>query len=149
MTIDIVEPQLNDLDALAEIFNAYRVFYHQKHNFSLARHSIQERLNQKDSKIFIAKNQENCVMDFVQLYPTFSSVSASKAWLLNDLYVDKNYRRQGIAEQLMTKAIELGKTSQAKYLALETGFDNLAAQTLYKRMGFIEQNQTMFFEYSY
>ncbi|SDB85913.1 Acetyltransferase (GNAT) family protein [Acinetobacter boissieri] len=89
------------------------------------------------------------LFSFIQLYPTFSSVSISKAWILNDLYVDKDHRRQGIAEHLMTKAIEWGQITQAKYLALETGLDNLAAQTLYKRMGFIEQNQTMFFEFPY
>lgn len=147
MTIDIVKPLLDDLNSLTDIFILIEYFF--INILMLACQFIRERLDQKNSKIFIAKNQENCAIGFTQLYPIFSSVFVSKAWILNDLYVDKNYRRQGITEQLMTKAIELGKTSQAKYLALETGFDNLVAQTLYKRMGFIEQNQTMFLEFSY
>ena len=49
----LCEPELNDLESLAEIFNAYRVFYHQEPNIDLARKFIHERITQKDSKIFI------------------------------------------------------------------------------------------------
>jgi hypothetical protein len=75
----LFEPELNDLESLAEIFNAYRVFYHQEPNIDLARKFIHERITQKDSKIFIKKDELNNILGFIQLYPTFSSVSAGKA----------------------------------------------------------------------
>ena len=145
----LFEPELNDLESLAEIFNAYRVFYHQEPNIDLARKFIHERITQKDSKIFIKKDELNNILGFIQLYPTFSSVSAGKAWILNDLYVHEVNRRQGIAEELMQHVIQFGQNTNAKYLALETHFDNVPAQTLYKNMGFIEQDKTKLFEYSY
>ncbi|WP_346723466.1 GNAT family N-acetyltransferase, partial [Acinetobacter baumannii] len=55
--------------------------------------------------------------------------------MLNDLYVHEVNRRQGIAEELMQHVIQFGQKTNAKYLALETHFDNVAAQTLYKNMG--------------
>ena len=145
----LLEPQLDDLESLSEIFNTYRVFYHQESDIDLARNFIYERLTQKDSKFFIKKDESNKVIGFIQLYPTFSSVSAGKAWILNDLYVHRENRRQGVAEQLMQQAIEFGKNTNAKYIALETHFDNFPAQTLYKNMGFVEQDKTKLFEFSY
>ncbi|SDB85919.1 hypothetical protein SAMN05421733_102288 [Acinetobacter boissieri] len=62
------------INSLAETFNAYRIFYHQDSNISLARQFIQDRISLKDSKIFIVKNQENCVVGFIQLYSALSNI---------------------------------------------------------------------------
>lgn len=147
--IKIQEPIETDLASLADIFNAYRVFYHQDSDISIALQFITERLKQKDSKIFIVKNTMSRIIGFIQLYPTFSSVSAAKAWILNDLFVHQDARRQGVAESLMQKAIEFAQANDAKYLALEMHVDNLKAQQLYIKMGFVEQTQSKFFELSF
>ncbi|WP_265091555.1 GNAT family N-acetyltransferase [Acinetobacter courvalinii] len=142
-------PSIQDVDTLAEIFNAYRVFYQQASDLASARQFIENRLNHQDSVFFIRKNDNNKIIGFVQLYPTFSSVSLGKAWILNDLYVDQNYRRQGIALSLMQQAIQFAQDTQARFIALETGVENIQAQNLYQKLGFQEQTGTRFFALSF
>ena len=142
-------PSFEDLDSLAEIFNAYRIFYQQASDLASARQFIEDRLNHQDSVFFIQKNDTNKIVGFIQLYPTFSSVSLGKAWILNDLYVDQIYRRQGIAASLMQQAIQFAQDTQAKFIALETGAENIQAQKLYKKLGFQEQSETRFFALSF
>ncbi|WP_237413644.1 GNAT family N-acetyltransferase [Acinetobacter nectaris] len=137
-----------DVYDLAELFNAYRVFYKQASNFLAAYQFIEARLKNKDAEFIIYKNNENKVVGFIQLYPIFSSISMKKAWILNDLYVHAEFRRQGIAEFLMKGAIDLAQQTDAKFLMLETCVTNKSAQSLYKKMGFTEDKETLFLSYS-
>lgn len=149
MDSNFLEPNLDDLESLSIIFNAYRVFYNQASDMNLARSFIRDRLIQKDSQFIIKKDNENNIVGFIQLYPVFSSISAGKAWILNDLYVSEQNRKLGIATDLIQHAITFGKSTNAKYIVLETSFDNISAQTLYKQVGFVEQDKTKLFEFSY
>ena len=45
------------------------------------------------------------------------------------------YRNKGIAQALLDKAKNYGRTSNAKWLMLQTGRENFAAQALYKKNG--------------
>ena len=98
----------------------------------LAIHFLQERILARESVIFAAFDGAH-IVGFTQLYPSFSSVSAQRSWILNDLFVLENYRKQGIAEQIMARAKEFAVQTDAKGLALETAVDN-PAQHLYERL---------------
>ncbi len=76
---------------------------------------------------------------FTQLYPKYSSVSMSKNWILNDLYVDNDYRKQGIGEDLIKTAMEFARNQSATFVQLETAVDNYTAQSLYEAIGFKKQ----------
>jgi len=127
-----------DLDSLAELFDLYRVFYEQESNLEGARQFLKERLEQEESIIFFAV-EEDIPLGFVQLYPTFSSVSMKRSWVLNDLYVKQIARKRGIGEKLMEAAIEFAKQTGAKGLLLETGKENVNAQRLYEKIGFTKE----------
>jgi len=73
---------LDDLDGLAALFDAYRVFYRQAADRALARAFIEERLQRGESVIFIARDAAGEAVGFTQLYPAFSSVSARRIWIL-------------------------------------------------------------------
>jgi ribosomal protein S18 acetylase RimI-like enzyme len=62
-----------------------------------------------------------------------------KNWLLNDLFIDTNYRKRGIGEALLKAAAVFAKNHGATFLQLETAADNYAAQNLYEATGFIKQ----------
>ena len=49
--------------------------------------------------VFMAFEEGNPV-GFVQLYPSFSSVSMVRSWVLNDLYVKESARKKGFGEEL-------------------------------------------------
>jgi ribosomal protein S18 acetylase RimI-like enzyme len=133
--MSVQKASINDLNALTELFDSYRVFYEQESNLEAAKSFLKERLVNEDSVIFIAYDASNPV-GFVQLYPTFSSVGMKKSWILNDLYVNASVRKKGFGEKLINTAIEFAKETGAKGLLLETGRDNETAQRLYEKIGF-------------
>ncbi|MGJ8645856.1 MAG: GNAT family N-acetyltransferase [Marinomonas colpomeniae] len=146
--MDIRKAELNDLTPVVTIFEQYRDFYRCENNTELATDFIKSRIEQKESVIFIAEvlnNGEKTIVGFTQLYPLFSSTAMKKLWLLNDLFVDVNYRKQGIAEQLIAASKALAKETNARGLMLETSSNNLPAQALYEKVGFT-QSQSFYYE---
>jgi len=123
-----------DIEDLAVLFDLYRVWYHQPSDIAAATKFLQQRMENKESVIFVAVNGQK-LADFTQLYPIFSSVSLERAWLLNDLYVHASARKQGVAKQLLEAAKQYGTTNNAKWLLLQTGNDNFAAQSVYEKNG--------------
>lgn len=142
--MNIQKATINELDSLTELFDLYRVFYEQESNLEGARNFLEERLQNGDSVVFIAYD-ENVPVGFVQLYPSFSSVSMKKSWILNDLYVSGAARKKGFGENLVKKAIDFAEETGAKGVLLETSHDNVGAQRLYERMGF--QKESNYFYY--
>jgi len=141
MTIHQVK--LKDLDTLAPLFDAYRVFYKQESNLDKAKGFLKELLKQKTSVIYLAYIDDKAV-GFTQLFPLFSSVSMQPMYVLNDLYVDSNYRSQGIGEALINRAKQLCTDENQKGLVIQTAFDN-PAQHLYERLDFIKDTDLQFF----
>ena len=129
----IQQATLNELDSLAELVDLYRLFYKQESNIEGAKEFLKERLINKESVVFIAFD-ENGPIGFVQLYPSFSSVSMERSWVLNDLYVKETARKKGFAEKLIKKAIKFAEETGAKGILIETGKENLPAQRLYERI---------------
>jgi ribosomal protein S18 acetylase RimI-like enzyme len=141
---NIKKATLNELDSLTELFDLYRVFYEQKSDPDGAKEFLKERLTNKESVVFIAYDKNNPI-GFVQLYPSFSSVSMNRTWVLNDLYVKKNVRGKGFGEQLLKKAINFAEETGAKGVSLETGKENLTAQKLYEKIGFKRESHYFYF----
>ncbi len=125
-----------------ELFDKYRVFYKQPSDAALAKKFISQRLDNNESVIFVALAGDmgkQKPVGFTQLYPNYSSVRAVKNWTLNDLYVEAEFRKQGIGEKLIKSAMEFAKKGRAKFLELSTAVDNYTAQSLYEQMGFMKQ----------
>ena len=127
---------LDDLDELAVLFDAYRVFYKNPSDTLGAKDFLRDRLDLQESIIYIARNEKQEALGFTQLYPIFSSQSMQRSWLLNDLYVAESCRRQGIAEALLNEARALSSREGAKGLMLCTQYSNTKAQALYEKFGF-------------
>ncbi|WP_078543360.1 GNAT family N-acetyltransferase [Litchfieldia alkalitelluris] len=137
----IIKAQEKHVNIASFLFNEYRLFYQQEYDLEGARNYILERLKQGDSVIFLACSEdEKEGYGFTQLYPSFSSVSMRKIWILNDLFVAENARRNGVAKSLMNAAKELAVKTEAKGLALETGEDNVNAQKLYESIGYEKES---------
>jgi ribosomal protein S18 acetylase RimI-like enzyme len=122
-----------------DLFNKYRIFYKKPSDLLLAESYINERLGKEESVIYVALETENghqVPAGFTQLYPKYSSLTAKKNWILNDLYVDVNYRKRGIGEALIRKAVDFARQKGAVFVQLETAVDNYTAQSLYEAIGF-------------
>lgn len=139
----------DESDAVFELFNKYRIFYKQLSDIELAKRFISERLNNKESVIFVAFDEvSNKPVGFTQLYPKYSSMRAVKNWILNDLYVEADYRKQGIGNNLIKTAMDFAKSTQSKFVELSTQVENYTAQSLYEAIGFVKQEpETDFYTY--
>ncbi|MBS4211199.1 MULTISPECIES: GNAT family N-acetyltransferase [Neobacillus] len=142
--MNLIKATINDLDAVTELFDLYRQFYEQSPDTEGAREFLKTRILNGESVIFVAYEGGEAV-GFTQLYPTFSSVSMQRSWILNDLYVKKEYRGKGIGDKLINKAIEMARDTGAKGVLLETASDNFPAQGLYEKIGF--KRETHYFYY--
>lgn len=145
--MNIKRINLSEANLVISLFDKYRVFYKKHSDFDLADRFIKTRLSKNESVIFVALDGD-LPIGFTQLYPKYSSVSAIKNWILNDLYVEPNYRKQGIGEVLIKTAMDFAKSDGAIYVQLETAVDNYTAQSLYEGLGFQKQApDTEFFLY--
>lgn len=133
--------RLEDVSVLAPLFDAYRQFYHQAPDMAGARAFLHQRLNQQESVIFLAED-DSAVLGFTQLFPSFSSVSLQRLWILNDLFVAADARQRGVANALMECARQWAEDTAAKGIILETDWDNVQAQALYQKLGYEQQNST-------
>lgn len=129
----IREAGREDLPQLAQLMDAYRVFYGAASDVEMARVFMHERLIKQDSVIFVIQSG-NVLSGFTQLYPSFSSVSLKPLYILNDLFVFPDQRGKGLGEALLLHTQNFCRERGAKGLALETSADN-PAQKLYERLG--------------
>lgn len=147
MSQTIRRATVDDVDAIAPLFDHYRMFYQQPSDPALARRFIDERLQRNESVIFLAEVGGKTV-GFTQLFPSFSSVRAGRAFVLNDLYVDIAARRLGVARALLQAAADFARADGAIRLELETDHDNRSAQALYRHMGWELYEGTLRFRLS-
>ena len=137
--VRIVRGTSEDVERIAPLFDAYRQFYKQKPDLAAARRFIAERLQREESVIYLALRREE-IVGFVQLYPCFSSTAMKRMWILNDLFVTPEARRQNAAKALMERARQWAVETKADGLWLETAVDNHPAQRLYESLGWKRDN---------
>jgi ribosomal protein S18 acetylase RimI-like enzyme len=144
--VTVRQATIFDLELIVPLFDAYRQFYGKPVDPDLARRFLLERFQHGESIIFLAvKKDGTAAVGFTQLYPSFSSVSAARIFVLNDLFVSAEGRRQGVGAMLLDAAARFGRAAGAVRLTLSTEATNAAAQALYEREGW--KRQTDFYSY--
>ncbi len=143
----IVQATLEHLDLLTPMFIKYREFYGELALPDSSRKFMENRLKRKESVIYMAlADEEDRLLGYCQLYPSFSSLSLKRVWILNDIYVAEDARRQLVADRLLQTAKKMAKDTNAIRLRVATSQNNLAAQKTYESIGFRED--TVFKNYT-
>ena len=125
------------LSRLAEIFNDYRIHFEQGSDLAGSTAFLEERLLKSQAVIFVAIDEESDeYMGFTLLYPMFSSLKAKSTWTLNDMFISEKFRKFGVASKLLEKVKEFGEETDAQWITLKTGTENVKAQALYEKFGF-------------
>jgi len=145
--INVRQAVLSDIEVIAPLFDGYRQFYGRPSDITAAHEFLLARLNHGDSVLFIAYEGDFPV-GFTQLYPSFSSVSLARVFILNDLFVHEQTRRKGVASKLMSAAIEFARASGAVRVSLSTATTNQAAQALYQAAGWKRDEQFLVYHYA-
>lgn len=132
--------------SVVPLFDAYRQFYNQPGNVGAVEQFLQDRVSKGESVVFLATiNGEPA--GFVQLYPTYSSIALQRAYILNDLYVDEKFRKQGVGRSLIEKCYAYCVKKNARFVTLETAEDNHQAQKLYEQMGMQQDEMLHYSKY--
>lgn len=136
----IIQASLEHLDLITPLFVKYREFYGELPFPDSSRAFLEKRLRRKESVIYLAMpdNDDQKVLGFCQLYPSFSSLSLKRVWILNDIYVAEDARRMLVADNLMRTAKKMAKDTQAVRMRVSTSSDNDVAQKVYESIGFRE-----------
>jgi ribosomal protein S18 acetylase RimI-like enzyme len=142
--VAVRQATVDDLDQLVPLFDRYRVFYRQASDTGRARQFLRERLEQNQSVIFLAGDGAPAV-GFTQLYPSFSSASMARIFVLNDLFVADEARGRGVGRALLNAAAEYGRRAGGVRLTLSTELINTTAQRLYEGTGW--KRDTVFCTY--
>jgi GNAT superfamily N-acetyltransferase len=137
--ITVHQATIVDLDLLVPLFDAYRQFYRKASDPGLARRFLLERFQHNQSIIFVAVRQDGSAVGFTQLFPSFSSASAARIFILNDLFVVPEARRMGVGSLLLSATADFGRAAGAVRLTLSTEVTNEAAQALYETEGWTRQ----------
>jgi ribosomal protein S18 acetylase RimI-like enzyme len=122
-SLSICRAKHTDLDLLVPLFDAYRQFYGRPSDLPAARRFLQQRMERKESVVLLAP------------------AALARTFVLNDLYVDGRFRRQGVATRLLAAAEEVARTEGAVRMTLFTGVDNVHAQAVYRATGW-QRDQT-------
>ena len=138
MKYKIIDAEKKHIKKVGELFDLYRQFYKYESNLIQSTNYIKERIGNKESKIFIAINNKEEPVGFVQLYETFGSLDLGKIIILYDLYVEKGYRKNKVGRQLMIRSHEYAKKIKAKRVQLSTATDNFIGQSLYESLGYVK-----------
>lgn len=131
MSTTVRQAVFSDIDAIAPLFDRYRQFYGYNSDPESAREFLAARFNHGESTLFIACQGDSAI-GFTQLYPSFSSASLSRTWILNDLFVSESHRGNGVGKMLLKAATDFAKATGATRLTLATGVNNTPAQALYQ-----------------
>lgn len=146
MSFQVRQATVHDLDVLAPLFDGYRQFYGKPSDLAGARAFLGARFAHHQSLILLAHDAQGAGWGFTQLYPLFSSVRMVRTYLLNDLFVASQVRRQGVAAGLLREAAAHARALGAASLSLSTALDNAPAQALYQSLGW--QRDREFCEYA-
>ncbi|MEP7199042.1 MAG: GNAT family N-acetyltransferase, partial [Chloroflexota bacterium] len=120
--ITITRATADHVDLAAPLFDGYRQFYKQASDLDGCRHFLHERLTRDESVVFLAMMDDKAV-GFMQLYPSFSSISIKPLWVLNDLFVAPDARKLGVGSLLLERARQHAVETGAKGLTLSTAAD--------------------------
>ena len=132
--ITVLQAGPPELKELAVLFNQYREFQGQPSNLLAAQEFLQARLNSGDSAVFVAREMRVPV-GFAQLYPSYSSVSLARVFVLNDLFVQESSRRKGVAVQLLAAVEAYAWSRGAVRVTLNVARNNEQGQALYEAQG--------------
>jgi GNAT superfamily N-acetyltransferase len=83
----------------------------------------------------IARDDDDRAVGFATIFWTWSTLSASRLGVMNDLFVVADARGGGHADALIAECVERCRRRGATSLDWQTAHDNARAQAVYDRVG--------------
>lgn len=135
MTTVVREAVAADLAVIEELMLQYIDFYRRTPpSADKLGGLIRKLLDQRDGIQFVAF-QDNEPAGFATLYFSYSSLSAERVTIMNDLFVREPFRGLQVGQALFDKCLAYTREHGFKYMTWVTAGDNHRAQRFYDKMG--------------
>lgn len=128
-------PTAGETEALAEIFDLYRVHYGEPSNTSGSAGWLEENLGTSRLRAFVAEDSGGFV-GFALTVDVPASLRLAHFWQIRDLFVLPTYRRLGVGRALLASVRAAAIESGALRLVLQTEDDNDPALRFYADNGY-------------
>jgi len=109
------------------------------HKLAPSREELSDLVCSDSSTLWIAREPDQAGNIVGMLTLTVYRVPTGIRSIVEDVAVDSNFRRRGIARSLMEKAIEFARQAGAENVALTSNPKREAANLLYQSMGFAKR----------
>ena len=83
----------------------------------------------------IARDESDGAIGFATVFLTWSTSSASRIGVMNDLFVQPAARGEGAADELIAECARLVRERGGRFLEWQTARSNVRAQKVYDRVG--------------
>jgi GNAT superfamily N-acetyltransferase len=134
---DIAVVREEDLDDLLPLMRAYCDFYDVAPSdaalLAMSRALIADP--EREGIQLIARDWHGAAVAFATVFWTWQTLSASRAAVMNDLFVAEHARGTRIADTLIAACATAARLHGAPHLTWQTAKDNLRAQAVYERVG--------------
>lgn len=102
---------------------------------------LKEIISSQSVKLLIAKNQGQ-IVGFLSL--VIFRIPTGKRARIEDVVVDRSFRRQGIGKALMYKALELAESQGAKTIDLTSRPSREGTIDFYKKLNFMQRKTNVY-----
>jgi GNAT superfamily N-acetyltransferase len=135
MTIEQVTEA--DLDELLPLMRGYCDFYEvaPSDDDLLAMSRVLIADHEREGLQLIARDDDTRAVGFATIFWSWSTLSARRLGVMNDLFVAEDARGGGYAEALIRGCVDRARERGAGSLGWQTAKDNYRAQALYERVG--------------
>ena len=126
-----------DLDELLVLMRGYCDFYGVSPSdeglLEMSRALIADP--EREGLQIVARAGDRSAVGFATIFWTWSTLSASRIGVMNDLFVAPDARGGGVADALIAECVERCRARGADSLGWQTAKDNERAQAVYERVG--------------
>lgn len=126
-----------DLEELLPLMRGYCDFYEVEPTdeglLAMSRALIADP--EREGLQLIGRGEDGRALGFATVFWSWSTLSASRLGVMNDLFVDPGARGGGVADALIAACAERAREHGAASLGWQTAKDNLRAQAVYERVG--------------
>jgi GNAT superfamily N-acetyltransferase len=131
----VAAPTRGELEALAEIFDRYRVHYGEGSDVSRTARWLDGNLDAGRLRAFVAE-EGGTLVGFAIATEITASLRLGRFWMIRDLFVLPAHRRLGAGRALLAAVRAAAIEAGALRLVVQTEDDNDPALRLYAESGF-------------
>lgn len=142
--ITIETPNVDDFSAMAKLLGVlFMIEKDFKVNYEKQLAGIKKLHNTKGVDLLVAKHEQK-VVGMVTMQRLISSAEGDYIGQIEDLVVDKEYRKMGVGSRLLNKIRVIAQEYDYKRIQLAADIDNANALSFYNRRGFNKSNLSVY-----